>query len=41
MTAALALGQSLAGIVVAMMYAGDTVLEDFAVARAERSSISR
>ena len=37
MTAALALGQSLAGIVVAIMYAGGTVLEDFAVARAERS----
>ncbi|MGB0058484.1 MAG: hypothetical protein WBQ20_17380 [Methyloceanibacter sp.] len=29
MTAALALGQSLAGIVVAIMYAGGTVLEDF------------
>jgi heavy metal translocating P-type ATPase len=37
MTAALALGQTLAGIVVAIMYAGGTVLEDFAVARAERS----
>ena len=37
MTAALALGQSLAGIVVAIMYAGGTALEDFAVARAERS----
>jgi cation transport ATPase len=37
MTAALALGQSLAGIVVAIMYAGGTVLEDFAVTRAERS----
>jgi cation transport ATPase len=37
MTAALALGQSLAAIVVAIMYAGGTVLEDFAVARAERS----
>ncbi len=37
MTAALALGQSLAGIVVAIMYAGGTVLEDFAIARAERS----
>jgi heavy metal translocating P-type ATPase len=37
MTAALALGQSLAGIVVAIMYAGGTVLEDFAVARAERN----
>jgi heavy metal translocating P-type ATPase len=35
MTAALALGQSLAGIVVAIMYAGGTVLEDFAIARAE------
>jgi heavy metal translocating P-type ATPase len=37
MTAALALGQSLAAIVVAIMYAGGTVLEDFAMARAERS----
>lgn len=37
MIAALALGQTLAGIVVAIMYAGGTVLEDFAVARAERS----
>jgi heavy metal translocating P-type ATPase len=37
MAAALALGQSLAAIVVAIMYAGGTVLEDFAVARAERS----
>jgi len=37
MTAALALGQALAGVVVAIMYAGGTVLEDFAVARAERS----
>jgi heavy metal translocating P-type ATPase len=37
MIAALVLGQTLAGIVVAMMYAGGTVLEDFAVARAERS----
>lgn len=37
MTAALALGQSLAAIVVAIMYAGGTALEDFAVARAERS----
>jgi heavy metal translocating P-type ATPase len=37
MTAALALGQSLAGIVVAIMYAGGTVLEDFAIARAERN----
>jgi heavy metal translocating P-type ATPase len=37
MTAALMLGQALAGIVVAIMYAGGTVLEDFAVARAERN----
>ena len=37
MTAALVLGQELAAIVVAIMYAGGTVLEDFAVARAERS----
>ena len=36
MTAALALGQPLAGVVVAVMYAGGNVLEDFAVARAER-----
>ncbi len=36
MCAALALGQNLAGIVVAVMYAGGNVLEDFAVARAER-----
>ena len=36
MTAALLLGENLAGIVVAVMYAGGNVLEDFAVARAER-----
>ena len=30
------LGQNLAGIVIAVMYAGGNVLEDFAVARAER-----
>jgi heavy metal translocating P-type ATPase len=36
MTAALGLGQTLAGVVVAVMYAGGNVLEDFAVARAER-----
>src|SRR6516162_8542921 len=36
MTAALLLGEALAGIVVAVMYAGGNVLEDFAVARAER-----
>ncbi len=35
MSAALALGESLAAIVVAVMYAGGNVLEDFAVARAE------
>jgi len=36
MAGALALGQELAGIVIAIMYAGGNVLEDFAVARAER-----
>jgi P-type E1-E2 ATPase len=36
MSAALLLGESLAGVVVAVMYAGGNVLEDFAVARAER-----
>jgi heavy metal translocating P-type ATPase len=36
MSAALLLGETLAGIVVAVMYAGGNVLEDFAVARAER-----
>jgi len=36
MSAALVLGQNLAGAVVAFMYAGGNVLEDFAVARAER-----
>ncbi|SNR84996.1 heavy metal translocating P-type ATPase [Puniceibacterium sediminis] len=36
MSGALALGEMLAAIVVAVMYAGGTVLEDFAVARAER-----
>ena len=36
MIAALALGAALAAIVVAVMYAGGNVLEDFAVARAER-----
>lgn len=36
MSAALVLGENLAGIVVAIMYAGGNVLEDFAVARAER-----
>jgi cation transport ATPase len=35
MVAALALGQGLAASVVAVMYAGGTVLEDYAVARAE------
>lgn len=35
MSAALALGETLAGIVVAVMYAGGNVLEDFAVTRAE------
>lgn len=44
MLGALALGQELAGIVIAIMYAGGNVLEDFAVARAEhdlRSLIDR
>lgn len=36
MTAALVLGESLAAVVVAIMYAGGTVLEDFARGRAER-----
>jgi heavy metal translocating P-type ATPase len=36
MSAALVLGENLAGAVVAVMYAGGNVLEDFAVARAER-----
>jgi heavy metal translocating P-type ATPase len=36
MTAALILGEPLAGNVVAVMYAGGNLLEDFAVARAER-----
>jgi heavy metal translocating P-type ATPase len=36
MAAALALNSNLAAVVVAVMYAGGTTLEDFAVARAER-----
>jgi heavy metal translocating P-type ATPase len=36
MSAAIALGQPLAGAVVALMYAGGNVLEEIAVARAER-----
>jgi len=36
MSGALALGQYLAGAVIAVMYAGGNILEDFAVARAER-----
>jgi heavy metal translocating P-type ATPase len=36
MSAALALSENLAAMVVAVMYAGGNVLEDFAVARAER-----
>lgn len=36
MSAALVLGQNLAGIVIAIMYAGGNLLEDIAVARAER-----
>src|SRR6202045_790551 len=44
MSAALALGQPLAGAVVALMYSGGNVLEDIAVARAEhdlRSLVDR
>lgn len=37
MASAIALDQSLAAIVVAIMYTGGTVLEDYAVARAERN----
>jgi hypothetical protein len=36
MSAALELGENLACVVIAVMYAGGGVLEDFAVARAER-----
>jgi cation transport ATPase len=36
MSAAIVLGQALAGIVIAIMYAGGNLLEDIAVARAER-----
>ena len=36
MTGALILGEDLAAVVVAIMYAGGTMLEDFAIARAER-----
>lgn len=36
MSAALALGETLAAVVVAVMYAGGNALEDFAVGRAER-----
>ena len=36
MSGALVLGQNLAGIVIAIMYAGGNVLEDFAIGRAER-----
>lgn len=36
MSAALALGETLAGAVVALMYAGGNLLEDYAVGRAER-----
>ncbi|WP_139102275.1 hypothetical protein, partial [Acinetobacter baumannii] len=36
MSAALALGQPLAGVVVALMYSSGNVLEDIAIARAER-----
>lgn len=37
MAGAIALNQSLAAIVIAIMYTGGTVLEDYAVARAERN----
>jgi heavy metal translocating P-type ATPase len=37
MSAALGLGEPLAGVVVALMYSGGNVLEDVAVARAERN----
>jgi cation transport ATPase len=37
MNAAIALGQPLAGAVVGLMYSGGNVLEEIAVARAERS----
>ncbi len=40
MTAALLVGESLAGAVVALMYAGGNVLEDFAVSRAEHDQHS-
>ncbi|MBL8883132.1 MAG: heavy metal translocating P-type ATPase [Hyphomicrobium sp.] len=36
MSAALLLGEPLAGVVIAVMYAGGNLLEDFAVSRAER-----
>lgn len=36
MSASLILGEALAGVVIAVMYAGGNVLEDFAVRRAER-----
>ena len=36
MSAALALGEALAGAIVAVMYAGGQALEDYAVGRAER-----
>jgi cation transport ATPase len=36
MSAALVLGETLAGVIVAVMYAGGNLLEDFAIARAER-----
>ncbi len=37
MSGSLVLGQNLAGVVVAIMYAGGNILEEFAVARAERN----
>src|SRR6478672_10312495 len=41
MSAALALGQPLAGAVVALMYSGGNVLEEIAVARAARGTSAR
>jgi cation transport ATPase len=40
MVGALALGQPLAGAVIALMYSGGNLLEDIAVARAEKNSLT-
>ena len=40
MIGALALGQPLAGAVIALMYSGGNLLEDIAVARAEKNSLT-